>query len=187
MANCPECNAKISDDAESCEYCGKKIYTGKELGSAPHKITTWQIVVIVISIFILIAIGLTFQEAEKRENRAAQATFSSPVEAIIDTAAQRSGLSSAYGKPEITLSAQTKRAIVYIDFPRGPMTPAQASQFALDICGAMARTYVQKGYMPRALAVSISSAGKDGVQVHYGAAVYNGDVDILGWEPASGK
>lgn len=187
MATCPECKATISDSADHCEYCGKRVIPGDTLGSVPHKITTWQIIVIVVSIFVLIAIGLTFRDAEQRENKAAENNFAHPMETIVAQAAEQSGLSSAYGKPEVTVRAETKRGIVYIDFPRGPMTSAQASDFAMGVCRSMARAYVNKGYMPRALAVSISSAGRDGSQVHYGTAVYNGNVDILGWEPASGR
>lgn len=186
MATCPKCNATISDSASSCEYCGEKVIAGDTLSRVPDKITTWQKVVIILSIIILIAIGLTFRGAEKRENLAAQNTFSSPVHEMVLTAAENSGMSSAYGVPQVTMNAETKKAIVFIDFPLGPMSASQASNFGLGICERLSRTYVQKGYMPRALAVSVSSGGKQGTLVHYGTAVYNGNVDLLGWEPATG-
>lgn len=185
MATCPKCNATISDSADTCEYCGEKIIPGDSLSHVPSRITTWQKVVIGISIIILIAIGLTFRDAEKRENQAAQQTFSSPIEQIVISAAERTGLAPAYGTPIVSLHAQTKKALVYVDFPFGPMAANQASDFGLDVCSQLAKTYVQKGYMPRALAVVVTSGGKNGVQINYGTAVFNGNVGILGWEPAS--
>lgn len=184
MAECPKCKENISDSATYCEHCGERVIPGDELSGAPEKITTWQKIVIVVAVLGLIAIGLTFREAEKRENVAAQKTFSNPLESVVYDEARLSGLSSAYGEPLITMNAETGKALVFIDFPKGPMSVRQASDFAMDICRKLARLYVQKGYMARALAVSISSGGKDGIQVHYGTAVYNGNVDIMGWEPA---
>lgn len=185
MATCPKCDAKISDSATYCEYCGEKVIAGDTLMKVPQKITTWQKVIIGLSILVLIAIGLTYRGAEDRENRAAQQTFANPVESIVQAAARDSGLRAAYGEPVVSMNAETKKALVFIDFPSGPMSPVQASDFALNVCAKLARIYVQKGYMPRALAVGISSGGKQGVQIHYGTAVYNGNVDILGWEPAA--
>ena len=184
MATCPKCKAQINDTASTCEYCGERVIPGDTLSSVPEKITNWQKIVIIVSIIILIAIALTFSGAEKRENQAAQNTFSNPVDAIVYNYAERTGLSSAFGKPEITMNAETKKAIVFVDFPAGPMSVNQAASFAMDVCRQLARTYVEKGYMPRALAVAVSSGGTQGTQVHYGAAVYNGNVDVLGWEPA---
>lgn len=185
MAICPKCKAHISDDSPTCEYCGERVIAGDTLSKVPEKITSWQKVVIVISIIVLIAIAFTFRGAEKRENQAAQNTFSNPVETIVMKAAEASGLSSAYGEPDVTMNAETKKAIVFVDFPDGPMSVNQAADFGLDVCRQLARTYVQKGYMPRALAVFVSSSGRNGTQIHYGSAVYNGNVDVLGWEPAA--
>lgn len=185
MATCPECKAHISDSATHCEYCGKRVMEGSKLSSLPSKLTLWQKIVIVVSIFILIAIGFTFSDAEKRENTAAQQTFSHPAENIVANAAQLSGLASAYGKPRITSRFETKKGIIFVTFPRGELSIAQASGFGLDVCRAIARSYVQNGYMPRALAVSVNSGSLNGRNIHYGTAVYNGNVDVLGWEPAS--
>lgn len=184
MAVCPECKAQISDDANQCEYCGKEIYRGDKLSDVPKKITTWQKIVIVISIFILIAIGFSFKGAEKRENQAAQNKFANPAETLVADATTQLGLSSAYGTPSITTHFETNKGIVFVNFPLGPMTQTQASDFGLQVCRGLARAYVAKGYQPTALAVMVSSGGKNGTHIDYGAAVYNGNVDLIGWEPS---
>lgn len=184
MATCNKCGASISDSATTCEYCGEKVDSGSEQSRDSATITTWQKVLIGLSILVLIAIALTFRGAETRENRAAQNTFSSPVEEIVQSVASATGLSPAYGTPVVSLNAQTKKALVYVDFPLGPMTSDQASEFGLAVCERLARIYVREGYMPRALAVGVSSGGKDSTQINYGTAVFNGNLGILGWEPA---
>lgn len=184
MATCPECKAQISENATHCEYCGKRVVEGDTLSNVPKKITLWQKIVIVIGAFIIIAIGFTYKDAKTRENAAAQANFNHPSEEIAYTAAQNLGLMSAYGKPAITARFETNKGIIFVDFPKGPMSSSTAADFGLAVCRSLAQTYVSKGYMPRALAVSVSSAGKEGTHIHYGTAVYNGNVDIIGWEPA---
>lgn len=187
MATCPECKAQISDSAKECEYCGKKVIRGDELSSPPKKLTLWQKTVIVVSIFILIAIGLTYGNAENREDQAAEDVFMNPVTEMVMAEAEKSGLASAYGIPEITLNAGTKQAIVFVVFPRGVMSQPVAAQFALRICEGLARAYVNQGYMPRGLAINVSSLTQNGAQIHYGNAVFNGNLDALGWIPASGR
>ena len=185
MATCPECKATISDNATNCEYCGKRVIAGDTLSSVPKRITLWQKIVIVVSIFILIAIGFTFKDAEQRENRAAQQMFNHPAEQIVAQAANVMGLSSAYGSPQVTSRFEPKKGIIFVDFTKGPMSVNQAADFGLKVCRTLARTYVEKGYMPRALAVSVGSTGINGTHIHYGTAVFNGNVDIIGWEPAN--
>lgn len=187
MATCKKCGATISDSSTSCEYCGEKVDSGDASTRDSAKITTWQKVFIGLSILVLIAIALTYRGAEDRENKAAQNNFSSPVEQIVHSVATSSGLAPAYGSPIVSLNAQTKKALVYVDFPLGPMTSNQASDFGLAVCEKLARIYVQEGYMPRALAVVVTSGGKDGVQINYGTAVFNGNLGVLGWEPAGMK
>lgn len=183
MAICPECKTEIPDSATTCPNCGKRVIRGDSLASVPGKITLWQKIVIAVSIIILIIIGLTFQHAEERENRAAQINFTEPVETIIGAAASQSGLGKKFGLPAYNLKAETKYAEIFLEFPRGPLTNEQASLFAMAVCGSLARAYVAKGYMPRHLTVHIASASPN--KIYYGQAVFDGDKGDLFWQPAS--
>lgn len=177
MAQCPSCNKHIPDDATTCPHCGKTVVPASELEQLPGKTTTWQKVVIAVGVVILIAIGFTFQGAEQREDKAAQEIFQQPVTKIIQDIGAQTGVSQILGEPTWKLEAKTKSALVAIDFPKGQLSPMQAMAYGQGICGAIARTYVHRGYMPRHIAVSVAAGGKP-----CGRAIYNGNLDDLNWE-----
>lgn len=183
MARCPECKAKIHDSFKNCPYCGQEVIPASVLENIPTKTTTWQKVFIIFSIIILIAILFTFKDAQKREDIASQDIFNLPVSQLITSAANQSGLAHIFGMPTHTLQAEPKTAVISIVFPNGPLTSAQAQNFASYISGMVARTYVQKGYMPREVTVKIASNNPKGQYYTYGKAVYNGDKDFITWEP----
>lgn len=183
MARCPDCKAKIDASVKECPYCGKEVIPASLLETIPTKTTTWQKVVIIFSIIILIAIGFTFLGAEKREDRASQNIFSAPVSQLIAQAALHSGLGHLFGMPGHTLEADPKNAKISIIFPSGPLSAEQAQKFANYISGMVARTYVDKGYMPREVTVSISSTNPEGNLFTYGKSVYNGNKDFITWQP----
>ncbi len=182
MGKCPECKNEIPDSEQKCPYCGKNVIAAQILEDVPVKTTAGQKIFIAASIIILIIIGLTYQSASKRENLAAQNNFYAPVKSIIGAATEHSGLGKAFGMPTFTLEAQTKSAEVSIAFPTGPMEQGEASVFARAVCIALARTYVDKGYMPRSIVVKIYS--RQPHEIVYGSAVYDGNHDTLAWRPA---
>lgn len=182
MSTCPECNNQIPETTEKCPHCGRQVIPGDTLEQIPTKTTHWQQFIIAISVIILIAIGFTYQHAEERENLAAQTTFYAPLANIVRIAAEHSGLGRQYGIPTLRLKAQTKSAQAYLAFPSGPLSEEQAAVFGQAVCAALARTYVQKGYMPRELMVNVSS--RQPTDINYGTAVYNGNRDRLGWQSA---
>lgn len=183
MARCPDCNAKIDASVKACPYCGKEVIPASFLETIPTKTTTWQKIVIIFSIIILIAIAFTFLGAEKREDLASQDVFKAPVSQLVEAAATHSGLGKIFGLPDLSLKADPKNAEISIVFPSGPLSAAQAQNFASYISGMTARTYVDKGYMPRQITVSISSQIPDGRVFTYGKAIYNGDQDFISWQP----
>lgn len=184
MANCPECNSQVNEDAQKCPYCGRKIIPGDELEKLPQKITAWQKIVIAVSVVILVAIGLTYQGAEDRENAAAQKNFSEPVAEIIKAVSDESGLVKTFGLPQWKLTAETKSAELWITFNnRGFLKGDQAALFGRAVCASLARTYVQKGYMPRSLTVWVTSRADQNKRAVYGKAVFNGNFDTLAWIP----
>ena len=184
MARCPDCKARIDSSVKECPYCGKELNSATLLEKLPDKTTTWQKILIILAIIILIAIAFTFMGAEKREDAAAQRNFNVPISQIIDSAAAHSGLGRLYGMPEHRLDATPKTAEISIVFPGGPLNPAQAQAFASHVAGMAAREYVRKGYMPRQITVAIASRTPDGRLVPYGKALYNGDKDFISWQGA---
>lgn len=181
MANNEE--NRTPDSEQSCPFRGAGSFAGSTLEKINTKTTTWQKIFIIVSIVILIAIGFTFQNAQEREDKAAQAVFNNPVTDIIATAAAHSGLGNMFGMPGHVLQADTKTAEIHLQFPRGPLSARQAQAFANAVCGLVAKTYVDKGYMPRHVTVSISSAVPGGRIVNYGKSVYDGNLDKMHWEP----
>lgn len=183
MARCPFCNSKIEDSEKNCRYCGKEVIPASFLESIPTKTSTGQKIFIIVSFIILIAIIFTFMGVQKREDQASQRIFSEPVSQIIASAAVRSGLGHIFGMPGHTLKADPKTAQISIVFPKGQLSEAQARNYASYISGMVARTYVDKGYMPREVTVTIASDNNKGQYYTYGRAVYNGDKDFITWEP----
>lgn len=182
MPNCPECKKEIEVGAATCSHCGKQ-FRGDELEDIETKTSTWQKIVIAVGLIALIAIGFTFMGAENRENKAAMNDFSKPLAELISGISDESKLGREFGTPSHTLKADTKTAEVTIEFPRGTLSPMQAEVFAKSVCVGLTRTYVSKGYMPRAITVRISSAAPGGKKRVYGQAFYNGDLDTMAWEP----
>lgn len=184
MVICPACKEQVPHSATTCPRCGERIIPGDQLQSVPTRTTSWQVFVIIVSIILLIAIGITFYSAENRENQAAQANFSAPVMQIVGNVAAATGMGAYYGQPAFQLKAETKQARVSIVFPTGPLSQEQAQTFANAVCGELAHEYVLKGYMPRHIMVAIGTALANGRVHYYGQSIYNGDIDSLGWEAA---
>lgn len=183
MARCPDCKAKIDPSTTECPYCGKEVIPASFLENIQTQTSTWQKIVIIISIIVLIAIALTFMGMEKREDTAAQDIFSMPVSQLVASTAVHSGLAHAFGMPGHSLKADPKGAEISVQFPSGPLSAQQAKNFATALSGMVARTYVSKGYMPRAVTVTISSSSPAGKTITYGKAIYNGDKDKINWQP----
>ncbi|MDE7372111.1 MAG: hypothetical protein K2N07_10325 [Desulfovibrio sp.] len=150
-----------------------------ELEEVPTRTSPWQWAVIIVAAVILIAIGLTFRGAEERENKAALQNLGAPFTAIVQEQAAALGLTA----PKMDLQIATKTADVNLDFP-GAIGADKARDFAVAVCAGLARTYVNKGYMPRDLAVQVMTTLADGARAVYGKAVFNGNLDQLLWEPA---
>lgn len=185
MTTCPHCNTPIDPATEACPHCGEKVIPASSLEKISTKTTGWQKFVIAVSIVVLVAIGFTFQHASEREDAAAQGIFDKPAAAILSSIATRSNLAATYGNPAMQFTADTKSARMAIDFPSGPMPVRQARAIARTVCESLARLYVDKGYMPRMLYVSIACNGPNGSRIHYGQAVYDGNRDAMSWEPAA--
>ena len=183
MAICPSCQGKVEEGASACPKCGKAI-PASALENIPTRTSGWQKLVIVVSVLLLIVIAFTFYGAEKREDAAAQAIFSQQVAGIVQTVSSQSGLGERFGVPGFTVKATPKAAEVVLAFPSGPLNQAQASMYGNAVCASLAQAYVRKGYMPRQLRVVVAGEQPGGRAV-YGQSVYNGNIDALGWEPAS--
>lgn len=181
MKECPECTAKVDESADNCHICGKRLIPASKLEHIATKTTTWQKIVIIVGLIVLIAIAFTFMGAGKREQQAAQKNFAPTVTQIIRDAADQTGVAHAFGQPRHMLSAGTKSADIRVHFPTGPMHESQARRFAERVCEIVARAYVKKGYIPRALSVTVSSAIPGGRSFIYGTAYYDGDKDKLMW------
>ena len=152
---------------------------GDTLEKIPTRTSPWQWAVIIVAAVILIAIGLTFRGAEERENKAALQNLGAPFTAIVQEQAAALGLTA----PKMDLQIATKTADVSLAFP-GAIGADKARDFAVAVCAGLARTYVNKGYMPRDLAVHVMTTLADGARAVYGKAVFNGNLDQLLWEPA---
>ncbi|MBD5553272.1 MAG: hypothetical protein HDQ44_02935 [Desulfovibrio sp.] len=183
MAICPHCKAKTEDGAAECPACGKTI-PASDLEQIQTSTSGWQKFVILAATVLLILIGFTFYGAEDREDKAAQQNFAKPVADIIRIASAQTGLGDIFGAPEYQYVARPKSAEVRVNFVRGPLNQAQAAMFGQTVCAALARAYVRKGYMPRHLRVIVGGSQPGGHAV-YGQAVFNGNIDALGWEPAA--
>lgn len=183
MDTCPNCKAQIADSETTCPKCGKDI-PASSLEDIPTETSGWQKFVIAVTIILLIAIGFTFFEAEEREDQAAQQIFAPQLERIIQISAAQTGIGQRFGVPAYKISAKPKNAEVTIFFQSGPLSQAQASMFGRAVCAGLAQTYVNKGYMPRHLKVVVAGNQLGGASV-YGQAIYDGNIDALGWEPAS--
>lgn len=177
--NCPDCNAPLPESARMCPKCGKWVIPADEIEDVPTKTSAWQKFVIVVSVIILIAIGLTFKGAEERENLAAQKEMAAPLEALVKEQTTTLGLQD----PKLAMQIATKTANVVADFPTA-IGRDKARDFALAVCVGLARTFVKKGYMPRGLAVQVGTTLADGASASYGKAIFNGNLDNLVWEPA---
>ena len=184
MKECPECSASVEDSAENCHICGKRLIPASKLEKIDLVTTTWQKLVIIVGAVVLIAIAFTFLGAGKREQEAAQKNFEPTVTEIINSAANQTGMVQAFGQPRHMLSAGTKSADIRVHFPTGPMHEIQAKRFAERVCEIVARVYVRKGYIPRALSVTVSSSVPGRRNLIYGTAYYDGDKDKMIWVPA---
>lgn len=184
MKECPECLSKVDDDSTNCHICGKRLIPASHLEKIDTHTSTWQKLIIIVGAIVLIAIAFTFLGAGKREQQAAQRAFEPTVTQIITQAADQTGVAHAFGKPRHMLSAGTKSADIRVNFPTGPMHESQAKRFAERVCEIVARAYVKKGYIPRALSVTVSSAIPGGRNLIYGTAYYDGDRDQLIWQSA---
>lgn len=153
-----------------------------ELEEVPTRTSRWQWAVIIVAGLILIAIGLTFRGAEERENAAAQKEIGAPLTSLVQQQTAALGLAA----PKLDLQIGTKSADVFVDFPAA-IGGDKARDLALAVCAGLARTFVDKGYMPRALAVHVGTILSDGAKASYGTAIFNGNLDQLGWEPATGQ
>lgn len=183
MAICPSCQAKVEEGTTNCPKCGRAI-PASELENIPDRTSGWQKFVIVVTVILLIIIAFTFYGAEKREDVAAQTIFSGAMQGIVNTVATQSGLGSRFGVPAYTIKATPKTARIVLTFPTGPLNQAQAALFGNGVCASVAQTYVRKGYMPRHVSVIVMGDQPGGKAV-YGESIYNGNIDALGWEPAS--
>lgn len=181
MAYCQKCEGKISDGETQCPHCGEKIIPADQLEKLPGKITGWQKFVIAVSIVILVAIALTFQGAEQREDRAAEENFIGTTRSIIYAVSEHGGLTAQFGQPEFKLVAKTHGARVYIEFPRGGLTQGEASMLGQSVAASLARAYVKKGYAPRHIEVTIASRLSNRRVIYYGTSFFNGDTGKLYW------
>lgn len=179
--HCPHCNEPLPESAKMCPKCGQWCVPANEIEDVPTRTSRRQKIVILVSVIILIAIGLSFRGAEERENQAAQKELAAPLTSLV--AAQTTALDLP-GSPRLNLKIATKAADVFVDFP-APLGSDKAREFALSVCAGLARTYVDKGYMPRALAVHVGTVMADGARATYGKAIFNGNLDQLVWEPAT--
>lgn len=187
MANGQKCDSENPDSATECPASGEKVIRGDTLEKIVTKTTTWQKIVIVVGFFIILAIAFSFEGAKNREDQAAQKIFSTPLGDIIKNYVASTGLGKQFGAPTVRMKAGTNYGNVYLEFPRGPLSQKQASVFAQMVCASLAKTYVNKGYMPRNLRVYIICKLADGRRLLYGRAVYNGSFDRLSWQPAAPK
>lgn len=183
MATCPNCKAHIADSETTCPKCGRDI-PASDLETIPVTTDGWQKFVIAVTIVLLIAVACTFFSAEDREDAAAQNIFAPQVGAIIQNVAMQTGLGRNFGVPAYQVSARPKSAEVSVVFPSGPLNQNQAAMFGQAVCAGLAQTYVKKGYMPRHIKVTVAG-NQPGGQAVYGQAIYNGNIDALGWEAAS--
>lgn len=179
--HCPHCNEPLPESAKMCPKCGQWGVPANEIEDVPTKTSRWQKIVILVSVIVLIAIGLSFRGAEERENQAAQKELAAPLAALVAAQATALGLP---GTPKLDLQIATKAADVFVDFA-APLGSDKAREFALSVCAGLARTYVDKGYMPRALAIHVGTVMTDGARASYGKAIFNGNLDQLLWEPAT--
>lgn len=163
---------------------GERVYAADQLENVPFKTTFAQKVFIAVSILILLAIVVTFHDADSRENQAAQSTFSVIAQPIINSASEAVGLRASWGYPIYTLNARTKEADIFVEFLHGPIPPEKAEEFGLRVCSHLARAYVQKGYMPRHLSVHVFARLENAPRRNYGQAIFNGNLDELVWEPS---
>lgn len=183
MAVCPNCQAQVGDGEKNCPKCGKAI-PASELENIQTQTSGWQKFVIAVTILLLIVIAFTFYQAEDREDKATQQIFGPQMEKIINTVASQTGLANYFGMPAGQIIATTKTAEAMVVFPSGPLSQAQASMFGRAVCAGLAQSYVNKGYMPRQIRVVVAG-NEQGGQAVYGQAIFNGNIDALGWEPAS--
>lgn len=184
MPYCPECKAPISDSAENCPHCGKRVIAADKLENIPVKTDGWQKFVVAVVIVLLIAIAFTWRGAEKREVEAAQATFAKPIGEMVNTAVRNMGLNASAGFPVCVLKAGTHGADIQLTFPAAGLNQNQAAILAQGVCGEAARIYVRKGYAPRWLEVGVSARTAPGDTVYFGKAVFNGNINAMAWEPA---
>lgn len=182
MAYCPECNNPIDGKAQSCPHCGKRIIPADKLENVQTRMSFGQKVFIGISIIILIIIGFTYQGAETREDKAAQAIFTAPVSALAKNMTEATGIASEFGYPRCTLNALTNAATVNLEFQKGPLSPLQAKILGQGVAGGLARTYVRKGYQPTNITVNISSYLPGGKKVNYGSAIFDGNTNVMYWK-----
>lgn len=185
MPYCPECNAPVSETAQSCPHCGRRVIPADKLEKIPVKTDGWQKFVIAVVIVLLIAIGFTWRGAEQREIEAAQKLFATPVAEMVKTAVRNTGLNLSAGFPVCELDAGAHGATIRLVFPTGPIDWNAAAILAQGVCGEAARIYVRKGYAPRHMEVSVFSKTPEGGEIYYGKAVFNGNIDAMAWEPAT--
>lgn len=178
---CPHCHEPLPESAKMCPKCGKWVLPADELENVPTRTSRWQKIFIALSVIVLIAIGLTFRGAEERENAAAQKDLGAPLVHLVQQQSAALGL----GVPKVDLQIATKTADVTLDFPAA-IGADKARDMAVAVCAGLARTYVEKGYMPRGLAVHVATTLADGARAVYGKAIFNGNLDQLAWEPAVG-
>ncbi|MBD5558415.1 MAG: hypothetical protein HDQ92_07720 [Desulfovibrio sp.] len=180
--NSSSSTAPTPEDPKKSPKGGNWNIPADELEEVPTKTSVWQWAVIIVAGLILIAIGLTFRGAEERENAAATQQLSTPLVNLVQQQTAALGLS----EPKVALNIATKAADVFVDFPAA-IGGEKARDLALAVCAGLARAYVEKGYMPRDLAVHVGTVLSDGARATYGTALFNGNLDQLGWEPVSAQ
>lgn len=180
--NSSSSTAPTPEDPKKSPKGGNWNIPADELEEVPTRTSRWQWAVIIVAGLILIAIGLTFRGAEERENAAAQNELDTPLVNLV----QQQTAAMSLPDPKVGLEIATKTADVFVDFPAA-IGGDKARDFAVAVCAGLARAYVSKGYMPRDLAVHVGTTLSDGAKASYGTAIFNGNLDQLGWEPATGQ
>lgn len=185
MTTCPHCNTPIDPATEVCPHCEKKVTPISSLEKIDGRLTGWQKFVIAVSIIILIAIGLFFQQGESNENKAAQAVFDIPAQELVHQTLAGTAIAGDYGLPVVNFDSNLAEGKLTLLFPGGPMPVRLAQELGSHLCTELARLYLNKGYTPRTVTVEIDCRGPKGSLIRYGNATWHGNFDKLTWTSAA--
>lgn len=184
---CPDCGKKISLDAQACPKCGRVVTEQDRQANVKKPTSLWK-KILNFAVLCLILFGMAkCYWADKQEARAFNREMTAAITEVVELNAKNLNLITKFGQPTCDIDFAGLGPSVWIDFPTGPMTNAQAKTYSTRVCHRIALSYAARGKPATTIRVRVRTAvkgatGKDMVNI-YGVATYQSSNDSITWTP----